>query len=282
MKTKEVKWISLILLMTIAGPIFGQDTLKVKHVQALLYTGTGKNQPLVVGLGGSEGGNAWASTHWKATRDQFLKKGYAFLAIGYFGAPGTPALLDKIAIDQVYAAIAAAKANSKINAKRVAVLGGSRGADLALLLASYYSDISCVIGMSASHAVFPGHTLEFTTSCWTYAGKELPFIPMNEAAVPFLMKRDLRKTFEAMLLDTAAEQRALIKVARIKGPILLISAKADEIIPATPMAEKMMDRLKAAGFNYPYQHIALEGNHAEPTKHFELIFKFLDKSFNAQ
>ncbi|RZK40146.1 MAG: hypothetical protein EOO90_16240 [Pedobacter sp.] len=269
----------LIILLLIVNIAFAQDTLKVKNVEAILYTGTKKNQALVVGLGGSEGGNAWTSKHWQKTREEFLARGYAFLAIGYFGCKETPKILDKIAIDEVYQAIAVAKNHSTVNPTKIAIIGGSRGADLALLLASYYPDISLVVGMSASHAVFPGHTQHFESSCWTFEGKELPFVPVNEAAVPFLMKNDLRGTFEAMLKDTLAEKSALIKIEKIKGPILLISATQDEIIPAVSMGDKMIKRLKARQFKYVYEHIILEGSHAEPTKHFDKVFKFLDINF---
>lgn len=256
-----------------------QIIVESPNVEAKLYLGKGKNQPLIVGLGGSEGGNAWASDYWKKTRDQFIEKGYAFLAIGYFGCEGTPKLLDKIGIDDVYNAIAEAKKNKQINSKKIAVIGGSRGGDLALLLGSYYEDISAVVGMSASHAVFPGHTLEFTTSCWTFDGKELPFIPVNEEAVPFLLERNLRGTFEAMLKDTVAEQQSVIKVENIHGAVLLLSATEDDHIPAVEMGEKMMARLKNNNFSYPYQLIVLEGSHQEPTKHFDKIFAFLETNF---
>ncbi|MCW4468660.1 hypothetical protein OGH69_06785 [Flavobacterium sp. MFBS3-15] len=258
---------------------FSQEKIPVKNAEAILYTGNGANQPLVVGLGGSEGGNAWASDHWKPIRDEFVAKGYAFLALGYFGCEGTPPLLDKIAIDEVHAAIASAAAHPKVNGSKIAVIGGSRGADLALLLGSYYNDISCVIGMSASHAVFPGHTQEFNSSCWAFGGKELPFIPVNNEVVPFLVKGDLRGTFEAMLQDADAEQRCLIKVENIKAPVLLLSADADEIIPAVAMGDKMMARLTANDFKYPHEHIIYKGGHAEPTKHFDVVFAFLEKHF---
>lgn len=261
---------------------FSQDTLRVSNVEAILYTGNSKNQQLIVGLGGSEGGNAWASNRWKNTRDKFLEKGYAFLAIGYFGCEGTPKILDKIAIDDVYSAIAVAKKQDRIDDEKVAVIGGSRGADLALLLGSYYQDIAVVVAMSSSHAVFPGHTLEFITSCWTFKGKELPFIPVNEEAVPFLMKRDLRGAFEAMLKDTIAEQQALIKVENINGAILLLSATKDEMILAVEMGEKMISRLERNNFKYPYEQIVVEGSHEETTKHFDKILTFMEVNFKTK
>lgn len=280
MRLLKMSWLFLLSLSVLPSfTALSQDTLQVKNVEAILYTGKNKQQPLVVGLGGSEGGNAWAANYWKGTRDLFLEKGYAFLAIGYFGCKGTPAILNQVAIDDVYNAIAEAKKNKLVNPAKIAVIGGSRGADLALLLGSYYKDISCVVGMSSSHAVFPGHTQEFTTSCWTYGGKELPFIPVNEEAVPFLMKGDLRGTFTAMLKDSVAEQQSLIKVEKIHGPILLLSATNDEMIPAVNMGEKMVTRLKNNGFTYPYEHVVYEGTHAEPTKHFDKVFDFLDIHF---
>ncbi len=276
-KTRHFVSCLLLGMLSVGGQ--AQDTLKVTHVQAILYTGSSSRQPLIVGLGGSEGGNAWASNHWKQTREQFLKKGYAFLAIGYFGLKGTPAVLDQIALEDVYHAIKTAALQPAINPDKIAIVGGSRGADLALLLGSYYKDIRCVVGIVPSHVVFPGHTQDFNTSCWTYQGKLLPFVPVNEEAVPFLMKRDLRKTFETMLKDTLAEQKASIRVENINGPILLLSATEDEISPSTDMCKKMTDRLKKHHFKFYTHHMAVEGNHTAPLGQFEVIFDFLEKHF---
>jgi uncharacterized protein len=277
MSISKLVFIVVFAVTAIVG--YAQDTIKSKNVEAILYLGKGEKQPLIVGLGGSEGGNAWTTNHWKKTREQFIDKGYAFLAIGYFGCKNTPAILNKIAIDDVHNAIMEAVKNKKIQSNGIAVIGGSRGADLALFLGSYYTDISCVIGMSASHAAFPGHTLEFDSSCWTFNGEELPFVSVNEEAVPFLIKRDLRGAFETMLKDSAAEQKSLIKVERINGAILLLSATKDEIIPAVAMGDKMTLRLKDNNFKHFYEHLVYEGSHSEPTKHFEDIFSFLEKHF---
>lgn len=256
-----------------------QLKLTTPNVESILYLGTGNNQPLIVGLGGSEGGNAWSSDHWKETRDYFVNNGYAFLAIGYFGAEGTPEILNKIAIEDVHNAILTAKKEKQINKNKTAIIGGSRGGDLALILGSYFSDINCIVAIVPSHVVFPGHTQEFNSSCWTYQNKELPFVPVNEQAVPFLIKRDLRGAFDAMLQDHAAEQNALIKVENINGPILLLSATKDEICPSTPMCLKMVETLKIKHYKFKYEHLAFEGSHSEPLKHFGEIYKFLDTNF---
>lgn len=267
-----MKQLFIVLLVAASFPLFAQTG-------KLYLADSSSSQPLIVGLGGSEGGNAWASNHWKPVRDQFLQKGYAFLALGYFKTKGAPDTLNKIAIDSVYAAIMEAAKDPRINKKKIAIIGGSRGGDLALLLGSYYKNISCVVAIVPSHAVFPGNTTHFTTSSWTYKGKELPFIPVNEEAVPYMRQGNLRAAFEAMLKDSLAEQKALIKVEKVRGPILLLSATRDQVAPTTPMCEKIAGRLKAHRFKYPYEHIAIEGLHGEPLKHFDKVFSFFEEHF---
>lgn len=268
-----------LVMLSSSGMLPAQKELQTPHVNSILYTSKGTKKPLIVGLGGSEGGNAWASDHWKDTRERFLKKGYAFLALGYFGAKGAPDTLNRISLEDIHDAIIEAAKDPSIDKSKIAIVGGSRGGDLALLLASYYTDISCVVALVPSHAVFPGHTMHFSTSCWTWQNKELPFVPVNEAAVPHLMKGELRKAFEAMLTDTVAEQKALIQVENIHGPVLLVSATNDEIVPTSPMCEKMVTRFQQKQFKYAYEHHAIEGSHAAPLKQFDMVFNFLGKHF---
>lgn len=182
---EKLRLLFIGLLLSISSNSFSQITLKSPNTESMLYLGNGKNQPLIVGLGGSEGGNAWTSDYWKKTRNQFIEKGYAFLAIGYFGAKGTPDTLQKISIEDVHNAIKEATKNRSINKKKIAIIGGSRGADLALLIGSYYKDIKCVVGIVSSNVTFPGNTNHFTTSSWTFQNKELPFVPVNDESVPF-------------------------------------------------------------------------------------------------
>jgi dipeptidyl aminopeptidase/acylaminoacyl peptidase len=279
---KTVLTFIVLIFLPLLGPLaqaYAQDTLQTKNTQAILFSGKNKSQPLIVGLGGSEGGNAWAGDHWKQIREQFLARGYAFLAIGYFNTSGTPKELDKIAVEDIHDAIAVAANHTGVDPERIAIVGGSRGADLAMLVASYYKDIKCVVALVPSHTVFPGNTGHLSASSWTYQGRELPFVPVTREAVPALMSRNLRRAFEIMLKDTAAENRSLIKVENINGPLLLISATKDEICPSSLMSEKIIVRLKAFHTPYYNQHIAIEGNHTEPLKHFDLVFHFLDQYF---
>jgi pimeloyl-ACP methyl ester carboxylesterase len=254
---------SLLLSLPLALRGAEAPPLPANHgkVDARLFLGDGPRQPLIVGFGGAEGDNLFAKPYMKAGVDGFLKQGYAFLAIGYFAAPGAPKELDRIALEGVHAAIAAAARDPKVNKDCIAVLGGSIGGELSLLLASHYPDIKAVVGLVPGSAVFPAHTSAMDTASFSLNGKALPFVPLTESAVPYLRKRELRPAWDEMMKNEAAVEAASIAVEKINGPILLISATQDELWPSQEMSERVVKRLAAHRFPFDVRHVAVEGKH---------------------
>lgn len=237
-------------------------------------------RPLLVLLGGAEGGNAWARERWRPQRERFAAQGYALLAIGYFGLPNTPAQLDRIAIEGVHAAILEVAADPRIDATCIAVLGGSRGAELALLLGSHYPQIDAVVALAPASAVFVGHSDAMLTSAYALNGQQLPFVPMPWSATFELITGDVGGVMRKLVANQAAMQAAAIAVERINGPILLVSGTEDEMWPATQMADSLMARLEQRGFAPVHEHWALPGGHAAPLQAFEGIEGFLARHFS--
>jgi dipeptidyl aminopeptidase/acylaminoacyl peptidase len=287
---RTVKWTALVFLAAICLVFayysylvitFDTETLPENHghVNTLLYVGEGENQPLLVGFGGAEGGNAWVRNYLKPQRDRFLAQGYAFLAVAYFGEEGIPKEIDRISLESVYAAIAEAANHPKVNRECIAIIGASKGAELALVLASRYPDIKAVVAVVPGNAVFAAHTIAMNTSSFSSNSEPLPFVPVPWSAVPALIKRDLRAAWEEMLKDSEAVARAAIPVENINGPIFLLSATRDEFWPSTEMSETIMRRLKEHGFPYRYEHVAIEGGHEAPQKHGSVVEEFLRTNF---
>lgn len=286
---------ALLLALTISSPSLATPTPKplppnhAKVATQLYLTPDGTppqpdapKRPLLVAVGGAEGGNPWAGPRAQAMRNRFLADGYAVLAIGYFGLPDTPAKLDRIALEGVRNAILETAKNPAIDARCIAMMGGSKGAELTLLLASRTPEIKAVAAVVPGNAVFVGHTDEFDTSSFSENGVELPYVPMTEQAVPALMAGDKRKVFDIMMSDKAAVARARIPVEKINGPIFFLSATQDELWASKEMSDDMMATLKQARFPHAHEHTAIEGNHSAPMRHLNLVRDFLNAKFLPQ
>ena len=246
-------------------------------VETLLYLGDSDNQPLIVAFGGSEGGIDWHRDHMKSKRDSLIQKGYAILAIGYFNLDGTPKNLDRISLDAISDTIMKIAKNSKIDESKIALIGGSKGGELILNLASRFSQYKAVIAMSTSNVSFPGITWSSNTSSWTYKGAEVPYVPATMQTISPALKGDRFTAFSMMLEDKIAVKNAEIKVENINGPILILSGKDDDQWPASAMSDKIIERLKTNDFKYYNKHVILNGGHTEPLKHFNLVYDFLEK-----
>lgn len=262
---------------------FDTETLPARHgqVDAQLFARDRGAQPLIVGLGGAEGGNSWARDFWKPQRERFLDQGYAFLAIGYFGLPNTPAALDRIALDGVHAAIQNAKQDPRVSSECVILLGGSKGAELALALAAHYPDIDAVIALAPGDTVFPAHTDAMTTSSWSKDGQPLPFAPMPWSATLDLLGGNLHAVMQRVLAQPEAEA-ARIPVERMQAALLLVAPDKDEMWPSLWMAKRLMARLDAAGYTHARALIEVDGDHASPTRQFDQVEAFLQAQMSSR
>lgn len=255
---------------------FDTQTLPARYgqVDAQLYAQGPAPRPLLVGLGGAEGGNSWTRDFWQAQRQRFEQQGFAFLALGYFGMPGTPEKLDRIALEAVHAQILKAAADPRVDSSCVIVMGGSKGAELALALAAHYPDIDAVVALSPADTVFPAHTDAMTTSSWAIEGKQLPFAPMPWSATLDLLSGNIGAVMERILAQEEAAAAA-IAVERIAGPILLVAANRDEMWPALRMARRIMARLDGAGFAHAHELVEIDGDHRASSQNFDAVEAFL-------
>jgi dienelactone hydrolase len=124
--------------------------------------------PGVVCFGGSSGGlgpaAAWAPV--------LASHGFATLAIAYFGVPGLPAALAGIEVEVVERAAAWLLGRTDVGGDRVAVVGMSRGSELALLAGVLLDRVSAVVGFAPSGVCWaglgPGGPMD--APAWTYRG----------------------------------------------------------------------------------------------------------------
>ncbi len=259
-------------------------TISKQHgiVESILYLGDSENQPLIVAFGGGGGENDWKRTYLTGKRDSLNEKGYAVLAIGYFRSNGTPLSLDRISLDAIRDSILSAAKHPKIDKSRIILMGGSRGGELVLNLASRYNDFKGVVAMSASNVSFPAITWSANTSSWTYKNQEVVYVPATLQTIFPALKGDLYMVHSLMLEDKEAVKKAEIAVENINGAVLLISGINDDQWPATKMSDQIIKRLQQNNFKHYYSHIKLNGGHAAPMENFEHVYNFLETHFKTK
>lgn len=212
--------------------------------------------PTVIAVGGSEGGFITGDAYGK----MLPQEGFAVLGIAYFGAEGLPPSIDRIPLEYFIKAIDFIDRDSRLDRRRIGLVGGSKGGELALVLASHEPRIRAVCAIVPSDVVWQSARLANNpTSSWTYRGVQLPFVPYKGPLMPASQR--IVDLFELSLEQSSAVAAATIPVENIVGPVMLISASHDEIWPSKAMSERMVARLTAKKFDHSVQHLTYETGH---------------------
>lgn len=164
-----------------------------------------QKRPAVLVIGGSEGGmNAFLAASLAA-------HGYPSLAVAYFRAPGLPQTLSAIPLEYFERALDWLAAQPEVDPARIVVVGGSRGSEAAELLAVHDPDrVHGLIGASPSNVV----------GC-SYPGCDGPAWTLGGAAVPYTRTWDDPRASD--------DPRAVIPLAKTRGPVLLVCGEADDV-----------------------------------------------------
>jgi len=272
--------LAIVLIMFYLG--WRTPSLSANHgkIDAHLYLSDSAIQPLVVAFGGGSGGNDWERNYLKDKRDQFLARGFAVLAVGYFKTDQSPGSLDRISLNAISDTILhIASRYSQLDTSRIILMGASKGGELVLNLASRFAHFKGVIALSTSHVSFPAVTIASNTSSWQFNDQEVPYVPAPFKTIGPALQGDLYSAFEMMLEEEKAVALAEIEVEKINGPILILSGTQDDQWPATRMSQQIINRLTKKKFKHSYQHLPLEGGHTEPLNHFDKVFSFLEVEF---
>ena len=203
----------------------------------------------VLTFGGSEGGTG--SGEFSAM--YLASLGVAALGVGYFGAAGLPDDLAEVPLEILESDLAFLTADPRVDPERIAVMGGSRGGELALLLGERFPVVKAVVAVVPSGLVW-GATTSLDAAAWTDEGVPLPYVPYSGAA-PAVTDDDqgshvrFRDVFLADI-DAAADDAldaATIRAEQAAGPVLLLAGDDDQLWPSCVLAQVAMDRMLAAG-----------------------------------
>ncbi len=243
-------------------------SVQAEGFEAILYPGDGRRDKVLIVMSGSNGGMALT----RQEAEFYHQNGIPALALALFRTKQTPKALSRVPVEYVERAIGWLKRQGY---GRIGIDGTSKGSEMALLAASMFLELSCVIARVPSHFVSEGlsgggkNKSPSGTSCWSWRGVELPFASYRSRTFDivkmFMREKEMHIITFNRNKDVTPE--TVIPIERIQAPILMLSSKHDEVWPSFESATLMDGKLTDIGFAWPHRHVAFEHmSHAALTK----------------
>lgn len=202
---------------------------------------------VIITFGGSEGSPAYDSAQ------SLAKDGYEVLALFFFGMDNQTTDLVQVPLDFFDEVLTYINNNIR-DGDVITLYGGSKGAELALTLATYYPQINHLILMAPSAWNYMGLPEDFfqeMKSSWTYEDKELPYIDMTKGNMSdgwnlfldFVLNRPIayRDLYEGATLNDPQSEVARIKVENTEADILIFAGGDDQMWHADRSAQKIQE-----------------------------------------
>ncbi len=206
--------------------------------------------PAIIMLGGSEGG--LQEPHNVMAR-KLAAQGFSVLYPGYYRTSESNQSFNMVPLETFDRAIEWLSARDDIDSNRIGIIGGSKGAEGALLVAVRHPEIKAVVAVAPTNAVWQGfdwNSMDMSqfSSSWTEYGKPLPYLPYKpidwrQWFRGGAMLEMYRQSWEALPEHPEAE----IPVERIAAPVLLICGEGDALWPSCDMARAIDRRAEEKG-----------------------------------
>lgn len=245
----------------------------------------GAPRPVIVVLHGADGGTG-ASERFGP---RLASLGYAVVGLPYYSAdwgafgppkaiPELPGSFIDIRIDQIAELRDWLGTRPEVDAGRIALFGGSKGAEFALIAASKYPWLTSIVALAPSDLVWEGWGLEMveaegTRSSFSFAGQPLPFMPYVGFVEGLLAgpSADLLKIHEdGRAAHPDREAAARIRIEDFPGPVMLVAGDDDGEWRAGQMARNLAAFRDRAGLEttllvYPEAGHDISGDGWAPT-----------------
>lgn len=181
------------------------------------------------------------------------ERGALALALRWFGGPGQAPGICEIPLETFTRALDWLIARG---AARTGVVGLSKGAEAALMLACHDARVAAAVAISPSSVVWgnvgpglDGRNYPYRSS-WTWRGQPLPFVPYDESEETDESAGSvaLRPIYERSLRAFPERARlAAIPIERTQARVLLVAGEDDQMWPSADFACELAQRGELAG-----------------------------------
>jgi dienelactone hydrolase len=231
---------SAVVVRYFLAPDVRQMPVSDEGLRGHLFLPPNTPAPGVLVLGGSEGGYA------DEVAALLASNGFTALSLAYFGVGGLPAELGEIPLEYFERAVAWLGEQSAVLDGRVAILGTSKGAEAALLVASRSPAVRGVVAYTPSSVAWYCICSGLPRSSWSLDGKGIVAVPPLRQPPP-AAAGPVRPAANYLSRLRGAPVGATILVERIRGPLLLVAGDDDQLWPSFLMARQIMERRASRG-----------------------------------
>lgn len=235
----------------ISDPGPGGERVTLGDAPANYYPASGPDpHPAILLLGGSDGSlHKFRNVYARALAAQ----GYSVLYLGYYMTREDNRSFNMVPLETFDRALAWMSQQPEIDAKRLGIIGHSKGGEAALLVASRHLEIRAVVAAMPSDVVWQGFDFNSTdmskfSASWSSGGKPLPFVKYKLLSwYQWFADDALSRMYKQSWELAEAYPGAAIPVDQIKGSVLLICGGQDMIWPSCDMAKAAKQRIEAGG-----------------------------------
>ncbi|MEO1046156.1 MAG: acyl-CoA thioester hydrolase/BAAT C-terminal domain-containing protein [Pseudomonadota bacterium] len=229
--------------ITVDDPGGGGERITLNDRPANFFPANGDGpHAAILMLGGSEGGLTEASN---AMARLLQAEGFSVLYPAYYLTSEETRSFNLVPLETFDAALAWLKARDDIDPERIGIIGGSKGAEGALLFASDNPDIRAVVATMPSNVVWQGfdwNSMDMSqfSSSWSRDGKPVDYLPYDIPAwYEWFTGMTVGQMYGQSLDQLPDHPEAAIRVEDIAGPVLLVCGEDDALWPACDMARAM-------------------------------------------
>lgn len=236
--------------------------------------------PGIILLSGSDGGISGNNAIPKKFIEALVSNGFIVLALAYFGINNLPQGLNNINLEYFATATQWLHSRSDVKKDAIAIVGQSRGGELALILGTILKQIKAIVAYAPSSMVTGGFPYP-NQPAWKYRNHVLtPYLSALSGNDPTLTELDdLNQSIHKKLIPIHANTEqdpfiiadlfsarnltdnaklAEIPVEKIGCPILLFSGGKDAIWTSTYYCESIIKRLKIHNSPIKRKHVNYE------------------------